>query len=119
MTGPLKGVKIVEFGGIGPPPMCGMLLADMGADILRIDRTQPSGLGLPVPPRYSVMDRSRRSVAVDLKKPEGIEAVMRLLEPLKLRAGVMERLAWDRRQCGPAIHGWCSAASRVGGKPVP
>ncbi len=95
--GPLSGVKIVEFGGIGPPPMCGMLLADMGADILRIDRTQPSGLGLPVPARYSVMDRSRRSVAIDLKTPEGIEAVMRLLEQADgiiegFRPGVMERL---------------------------
>lgn len=95
--GPLNGVKIVEFGGMGPPPMCGMLLADMGADILRIDRTQPSGLGLPVPPRYSVMDRSRRSVAVDLKKSEGIETVMRLLEQADgiiegFRPGVMERL---------------------------
>ncbi len=95
--GPLSGVKIVEFGGIGPPPMCGMLLADMGADMLRIDRTQPSGLGLPVPARYAVMDRSRRSVAIDLKKPEGIDAVMRLLEQADaiiegFRPGVMERL---------------------------
>lgn len=95
--GPLSGVKIVEFGGIGPPPMCGMLLADMGADILRIDRTQPSGLGLPVPARYSVMDRSRRSVAIDLKTPEGVEAVLRLLEQADgiiegFRPGVMERL---------------------------
>ncbi len=95
--GPLSGVKMVEFGGIGPPPMCGMLLADMGADILRIDRTQPSGLGLPVSARYSVMDRSRRSVAIDLKTPEGVEAVMRLLEQADgiiegFRPGVMERL---------------------------
>ncbi len=95
--GPLSGVKIVEFGGIGPPPMCGMLLADMGADILRIDRTQPSGLGLPVAARYSIMDRSRCSVAIDLKKPEGVEAVMRLLEQADgmiegFRPGVMERL---------------------------
>ncbi|ETX06446.1 MAG: hypothetical protein ETSY2_17040, partial [Candidatus Entotheonella gemina] len=95
--GPLSGVKMVEFGGIGPPPMCGMLLADMGADILRIDRTQPSGLGLPVPARYSVMDRSRCSVAIDLKKTEGVEAVMRLLEQADgiiegFRPGVMERL---------------------------
>ncbi len=95
--GPFHGVKIVEFGGIGPPPMCGMLLADMGADILRIDRTQPSGLGLPVPARFSVMDRSRRSVAIDLKTPEGVKAVMRLLEQADgiiegFRPGVMERL---------------------------
>ena len=102
--GPLSGVKMVEFGGIGPPPMCAMLLADMGADILRIDRTQPSGLGIPVPPRFAIMDRSRRSVAIDLKKPEGIEAVLRLLAQADaliegFRPGVMERLGLGPEVC--------------------
>jgi len=102
--GPLTGVKMVEFGGIGPPPMCAMLLADMGADILRIDRTQPSGLGIPVPTRFSIMDRSRRSVAIDLKTPEGIEAVLRLLEQADaliegFRPGVMERLGLGPEVC--------------------
>lgn len=101
--GTLNGVKIVEFGGIGPPPMCAMLLADMGADILRIDRTQSSGLGFPVPPRFAVMDRSRRSVAIDLKRPEGVEATLRLLDQADaliegFRPGVMERLG-----LGPAV----------------
>jgi alpha-methylacyl-CoA racemase len=102
--GPLTGVKIVEFGGIGPPPMCAMLLADMGADVLRIDRTRPSGLGLPIPRRFAIMDRSRRSVAIDLKKPEGIEAVFRLLDQANaliegFRPGVMERLGLGPEVC--------------------
>ncbi len=102
--GTLNGVKIVEFGGIGPPPMCAMLLADMGADVLRIDRTQPSGLGFAVPPRFSVMDRSRRSVAIDLKQPEGIEATRRLLDQADaliegFRPGVMERLGLGPDAC--------------------
>lgn len=104
MMGPLQGVKIVEFGGIGPPPMCAMLLADMGADVLRIDRTQPSGLGVPVPPRFSIMDRSRRSVAIDLKKPQGLDAVLRLLDQAEaliegFRPGVMERLGLSPEVC--------------------
>jgi alpha-methylacyl-CoA racemase len=102
--GTLNGVKIVEFGGIGPPPMCAMLLADMGADVLRIDRTQPSGLGFPVPPRFSVMDRSRRSVAINLKQPEGIEATHRLIDQADaliegFRPGVMERLGLGPDVC--------------------
>ena len=102
--GPLKGIKIVEFGGIGPPPMCAMLLADMGADVLRIDRLQSSGLGLPVPPKFSVMDRSRRSVAIDIKKPEGTQAVLRLLDDADaliegFRPGVMERLGLGPEVC--------------------
>jgi len=81
-----------------------MLLADMGADILRIDRTQPSGLGIPVPTRFSIMDRSRRSVAIDLKTPEGLEAVLRLLEQADaliegFRPGVMERLGLGPEVC--------------------
>ena len=102
--GALDGVKIIEFAGIGPAPMCGMLLADMGAEILRVDRLQPSGLGIPVSPRYAVMERGRRSVAVDLKNPHGQEAVWRLLDKADaliegFRPGVMERLGLGPEAC--------------------
>ena len=69
--GPLSGYKIVEMAGIGPAPMCAMLLADMGADVLLIDRTTDSDLGIPMPPKYDLFKRGRRSVALDLKRPEG------------------------------------------------
>jgi len=102
--GPLNGVKIIEFAGIGPAPMCAMLLADMGAEILRVDRLQPSDLGIPLPPRYAVMERSRRSLAVDLKNPRGLAAVQRLLEQADaliegFRPGVMERLGLGPETC--------------------
>lgn len=102
--GPLNGVRIIEFAGIGPAPMCAMLLAEMGAEVLRVDRLQPSGLGIPMSPRYSVLERSRRSIAVDLKNPRGLEAVRRLLDQADaliegFRPGVMERLGLDPQGC--------------------
>ena len=69
MSGPLTGVKVLELAGIGPGPFCGMLLADMGADVLRVDRLQANDLGLPVEPKYDIMSRGRRSIALDLKQP--------------------------------------------------
>lgn len=102
--GPLNGVRIIEFAGIGPAPMCAMLLAEMGAEVLRVDRLQPSGLGIPMSPRYSVLERSRRSIAVDLKNPRGLGAVRRLLDQADaliegFRPGVMERLGLDPQGC--------------------
>ena len=102
--GALNGIKIVEFAGIGPAPMCAMLLADMGAEILRVDRLQPSGLGIPVSPRHAVMDRGRRSIAVDLKNSQGLEAVQRLVDQADaliegFRPGVMERLGLGPEAC--------------------
>ena len=73
--GPLKGLRIIELASIGPGPMCAMLLADMGADVVRIDRTEPSGLGVPMDKRFEVSGRNRRSVALDLKAPAGRDAV--------------------------------------------
>ena len=90
--GPLSGLKIVEFAGIGPGPFCGMLLSDLGADVVRVDRKGP-GRASPA----DVTARGRRSVAFDLKSPQAIEAVLKLLESADgliegFRPGVMERL---------------------------
>lgn len=90
--GPLKGIKIIEFAGLGPAPFCGMMLADMGAELIRIDR---SG-SLSDAPR-NALARSRKSLACDLKKPDAVEAVLRLIETADgviegFRPGVMERL---------------------------
>ncbi|HZY59311.1 MAG TPA: CaiB/BaiF CoA-transferase family protein [Candidatus Binataceae bacterium] len=95
--GPLTGYKIVEMAGIGPAPMCAMLLADMGADVLLIDRITDSDLGIPMPARYDLLKRGRRSVALDLKQPEGVQTVLRLVGQADaliegFRPGVMERL---------------------------
>jgi alpha-methylacyl-CoA racemase len=95
--GPLAGLKIVEFAGIGPAPMAGMLLADLGAEIIIIDRLEPSGLGIPREPRFDVTRRGRRSLALDLKKPEGIACALDLIARADaliegFRPGTMERL---------------------------
>ena len=95
--GPLAGLKVLEVGGIGPGPFCAMLLADMGAEVVRIDRLEPSDGGSPVDRRFNLLMRGRRSVALDLKKPEAIEAVKRLITQSDIliegfRPGVMERL---------------------------
>jgi len=91
-SGPLSGLKIVEFAGIGPGPFCGMLLSDLGADVVRIDR-KGSGRASPA----DVTSRGRRSIALDLKSPEAIEACLKLFESADavfegFRPGVMERL---------------------------
>lgn len=98
--GPLSGVKIIEFAGIGPGPFCAMLLSDMGADIIRIDRKGAgSGFGAK-----DVTSRGRRSIAFDLKKPDSVEAVLRLIESADIlqegfRPGVMERLGLGPDVC--------------------
>ena len=102
--GPLAGFKIVEMAGIGPAPMCGMLLADLGATVLRVDRQEPSGLGLPGDARFSIMNRSRHAIAVDLKKSEGVGLVLRLVAAADgliegFRPGVMERLGLGPDPC--------------------
>lgn len=95
MSGPLTGIKIVEFAGIGPGPFCGMLLADMGADVIRLDRK--GGAGGRAGIKFDIASRGKRSVALDLKSPAAIEAVLKLLESADaliegFRPGVMERL---------------------------
>jgi len=99
--GPLKGVKIIEVGGIGPGPFCGMMLSDMGAEIIRVDRKgQQSRVGS----KYDVLHRNRRSIGVDLKKPEGVELLLKLVEQADalqegFRPGVMEKLGLGPDVC--------------------
>lgn len=96
-VGPLSGIKVVEFAGIGPGPFCCMLLADLGADVLRVDRLGAADLGVGLDPRKDVAGRGRRSVAIDLKKPEGVALAVDLMAKADIvvegfRPGVMERL---------------------------
>jgi alpha-methylacyl-CoA racemase len=102
--GVLSGYRVIELAGIGPGPMCAMLLSDMGADVLRIDRAADAGLGIGMDPKYSLLNRGRRSVALDLKKPEAIEAVLKLVEKADaliegFRPGVTERLGLGPDDC--------------------
>ncbi|HZI38018.1 MAG TPA: CoA transferase, partial [Acidimicrobiia bacterium] len=75
MSGPLSGVRIVEIAGIGPGPFCAMMLADMGADVIRVDRLSP-----PAGPQAEILGRGRRSIAVDLKSPAGVDVVLDLVD---------------------------------------
>jgi alpha-methylacyl-CoA racemase len=103
LSGPLQGVKIIELAGIGPAPFAGMVLADMGAEVLRVDRAQ----AVRSDGRLSVTDvvgRGKRSVAVDLKHPDGRETVLRLVERADaliegFRPGVTERLGVGPDAC--------------------
>lgn len=102
--GPLSGIKIVEMAGIGPGPMCAMLLADMGAEVLRIDRRQDAGLGISREPRFDLMNRGRRNVAIDVKSEAGRDAVLKLAGEADaliegFRPGVMERLGLGPDAC--------------------
>ena len=101
-TGPLTGIRIVELAGLGPAPYAAMLLAELGADVLRIDR--PGGAALILRPEDDVLNRSRPSAAVDLKTAEGREVVLRLAERADvliegLRPGVTERLGIGPEEC--------------------
>ncbi len=102
--GPLAGVRIIEMAGIGPAPFCAMLLADLGAEVLRLDRTGPSGLGIGMAPRFDLLNRGRRSLAIDLKRPDGRAAALRLIGQADaliegFRPGVMERLGLGPDDC--------------------
>jgi alpha-methylacyl-CoA racemase len=101
--GPLEGIKIIEIAGIGPGPFAAMLLADMGAEIIRIDR--PGGQIISFPdPNYDLLNRGRRGAAIDLKKPGGSELLLRMVEQADalmegFRPGVMERLGLGPDVC--------------------
>ncbi len=149
MAGPLAGYRIIELAGIGPGPFCGMMLSDMGAEVVRVDRISPN----PAAPK-DVLARNRRSIGVDLKRAEGVETVLRLAEAADglfegFRPGVTERLGLGPDDClarnprliygrmtgwgqdGPmaqaaghdinyiGLAGALHAIGRAGGKPVP
>lgn len=102
--GPLEGIRVVELASIGPAPFCCMLLSDMGAEIVRVDRTVPADLGLPSDPGLNILNRNRRSIAVDLKNPEGVGVVKRLVAQADVlvegyRPGVTERLGLGPDDC--------------------
>ena len=96
MPGPLSGLTVIELTGIGPGPFAAMVLSDMGAEVIKVDRAQWVGM-TQAPGSVEVLDRGRRSIAVDLKQPEGVETVLRLVESADAliegyRPGVAERL---------------------------
>lgn len=95
--GPLKGIKIIELAGIGPVPLCGMMLSDMGAEVIRVDRAADGPSSITIDRRNDILGRGRKSIRVNMKDPEGIEVVFRLLESAHaliegFRPGVTERL---------------------------
>ena len=97
--GPLQGFRLIELAGIGPGPFCGMMLSDMGAEVIRVDRLAPGAK-----PRVDVLARNRRSIAIDLKHPEGAETVLKLCESADglfegFRPGVAERLGVGPQDC--------------------
>ena len=98
--GPLKGLKIIEMAGIGPGPFCGMVLADLGAEIIKVDRASAIGTGS----KQEASNRGKKSIAVDLKSEEGAEVVFKLVEKADaifegFRPGVMERLGLGPNDC--------------------
>ena len=95
--GPLQGIRVLEFESIGPAPFAGMLLADMGADVLVVDRPASTDLGLERERWYDVMMRGKRSVTLDLKNTEAVRAALQVAARADaliegMRPGVMERL---------------------------
>src|SRR5712691_2571199 len=103
-SGPLTGIRVVELSGIGPGPFCAMLLSDLGANVLRIERPEPVDLGLPTPREFDLLSRGRRSIAVDLKNAAGVAAVKELIRRADVliegfRPGVTERLGLGPDDC--------------------
>ena len=102
--GPLDGLKVIELAGIGPGPMAAMLLADLGATVLRVDRKEPAELGVPRPQKFDLLLRNRRSVPVDLKDPASVAFVLDLVSTSDVliegfRPGVAERLGLGPETC--------------------
>ncbi len=104
MHGPLDGVKVIELASIGPIPFCGLVLSDMGADVVRVDKLGDVATADPSRAPGTVLDRGRRSIGVDLKAPAGVDVVLRLVESADVliegyRPGVAERLGVGPDEC--------------------
>lgn len=102
--GPLHGVRVIELAGIGPAPFCGMLLADLGADVVRVDRPGARQAGNPLEPALDLMSRGRRSVVLDLKSQAGVATLLRMVSGADAliegyRPGVAERLGLGPSVC--------------------
>lgn len=102
--GPLADFKIIEIAGIGPGPFCGMLLADMGADIVRVVRSGPDSTGVEIPEKFNVLHRGRPKITVDLKSGDGVALILKLCEKADaifegFRPGVMEQLGLGPDEC--------------------
>ena len=95
--GPLSGIRVLEMSNIGPAPFCGMLLADLGADVMRVDRLARGDLGFAMDPRFDTLNRGKQAIAIDLKSSEGLDTVRDLARRADMliegyRPGVMEKL---------------------------
>jgi alpha-methylacyl-CoA racemase len=102
MAGPLRGLRVLELAGLGPGPFCAMLLADLGADVVRVDRTE-RGIAV-VDPRLDLLNRGKRSIALDLKNPDDLATALSLVERADVliegyRPGVAERLGIGPQVC--------------------
>src|SRR6201989_3183367 len=102
MPGPLQGTRVVELAGIGPGPFAAMMLADMGAEVIRIERPQAGPA--PLHPEFDVLARNRRTLAVDLRQPASVQSVLKLIERADVlvegyRPGVTERLGLGPDTC--------------------
>ena len=98
--GPLSGFKIIEIAGIGPAPFAAMMLSDMGADVIRVDRSTSVFGGDPANPPVELFNRGRRSIGVNLKSPEGVAVLLDLVGEADaliegFRPGVAERLGFE------------------------
>ena len=104
MSGPLAGLRVVEMVGLGPGPFCGMFLADMGAEVVRVDRVDAARVIDRSRPATNAMDRGKQALAIDLKQADGVETLLRLIDQADVffevfRPGVAERLGIGPDTC--------------------
>ena len=104
MTGPLTGLRVIELAGLGPGPFCAMVLADLGAEVIRLERVQMPAARPGIPDRRVLLTRGRQAIGVDLKHEDGINLVLRMVEQADVllegfRPGVMERIGLGPTVC--------------------